>query len=178
MATRLGQFFAITLIGAYLSISIEAFPTEPHTANLEPRALEVTNAGNLKEHIEVYGIPYGVLGAVSHVLTFYVILCHFFGVRPLLPWTQLEAQAWNIVAVTVSALVSIILSGLTMARTRGSRPLLILAGMQIVLHVLMDIIHIHSMVSSRSNVVTIWAIPLLIVSFFSLYAFYQFPCKL
>jgi hypothetical protein len=96
----------------------------------------------------------------------------------LLPWMALKAQVWNIAAVTVSSLVSIILSGLTMARTRGSRPLLILAGMQIILHVLVDIIHIHCMLGGRSNAVSIWAVPLLIVSFFSLYAFYQFPCKL
>jgi hypothetical protein len=180
MNTWLNQLLATAVIGAYLLCSTEAFPADVYTARPEPRALEITNAKNLREHIEVYGIPYGVLGAVSHGLTFYVILCHFFGRRPLLPWMALEKERWNIAAVTVSSLISIILSGVTMARTRGSRPLLILAGMQIVLHALIDIIHIHRMLVGSpgwSSSTSIWAVPLLVVSFFSIYAFYEFPCK-
>ena len=106
------------------------------------------------------------------------MLCHFLGVRPLLPWMALKKERWNITVVTLSSLVSVILAGVTMARTRGSRPLLILAGMQIVLHVLVDIIHIHCMVSDRRNFACFWAVPLLVVSFFSIFAFYSFPCKL
>jgi hypothetical protein len=180
MNTLLSQFFAIALIGAHLICSTEAFPADIYTARPVPRALEITNAKNLREHIEVYGIPYGVLGAISHGLTFYVILCHFFGRRPLFPWMALEKECWNIAAVTISSLVSIILSGVTMARIRGSRPLLILAGMQIVLHALIDSIHIHRMLVGSpgwSNSTSIWAVPLLVVSFFSIYAFYEFPCK-
>jgi hypothetical protein len=178
MTTRLKPFFALALAGAYFTFFSEAFPTDLYSPRPEPRALETTNAENLREHMEAYGLPYGVLGAVSHSLTFYVMLCHFFGLRPLLPWTRLTKHGWNVAAVTISSLVSIILSGVTMARTKGSRPLLILAGMQIVLHVLVDIIHIHCMVGGRSNVVSIWAFPLLVASVFSIYAFYSFPCKL
>jgi hypothetical protein len=178
MSTRFSRFFTIIVFGAYLVISTEAFPADSYTPRPEPRALEVTNAKNLRQHIEVYGIPYGVLGAVSHALTFYVMLCHFLGVRPLLPWMALKKERWNITVVTLSSLVSVILAGVTMARTRGSRPLLILAGMQIVLHVLVDIIHIHCMVSDRRNFACFWAVPLLVVSFFSIFAFYSFPCKL
>jgi hypothetical protein len=180
MNTQFSRILATSLIGAYLLCLTEAFPADIYTARPEPRALEITNAKNLREHIGVYGIPYGVLGAVSHGLTFYVILCHFFGRRPLLPWMALEKERWNIAAVTVSSLISIILSGVTMARTRGSRPLLILAGMQIVLHALIDIIHVHRMLIGSpgwSSSTSIWAVPLLVVSFFSLYAFYEFPCK-
>lgn len=177
MTSRLSRFFTIIILGTYLVISIEAFPADPYTSRPEPRAIEDTNAKNLRQHIEVYGIPYGVLGAVSHALTFYVMLCHFFGVRPLVPWMALEKERWNIAVVTLSSLVSIILAGVTMARTRGSRPLLILAGMQIVLHVLVDIIHIHCMFSDRRGFACFWAVPLLVVSFFSIYAFYSFPCK-
>jgi hypothetical protein len=180
MNTWLNQLLATAVIGAYLLCSTEAFPADVYTARPEHRALEITNAKNLREHIEVYGIPYGVLGAVSHGLTFYVILCHFFGRRPLLPWMALEKERWNIAAVTVSSVISIILSGVTMARTRGSHPLLILAGMQIILHALIDIIHIHRMLVGSpgwSNSTSIWAVPLLVVSFFSIYAFYEFPCK-
>lgn len=181
MTRRHRQLFTMALIGAYLTSAAEAFPTDLHMSSPEPRDLVTTDAKNLREHIEVYGIPYGVLGAVSHGLTFYAILCHFFGRRPLLPWTALERERWNIAVVTISSLISIILSGVTMARTKGSRPLLILAGMQIVLHALIDIIHIHRMCVGHpgwSNSTSFWGIPLVVVSCFSIYAFYEFPCKL
>jgi len=181
MTIRLRQLFTMALIGAYLTFAADAFPTDLRISSPEPRDLVTTNAKNLREHIEVYGIPYGVLGAVSHGLTFYVILCHFSGRRPLLPWMALEKERWNIAVVTLSSLISIILSGVTMARTKGSRPLLILAGMQIVLHALIDIIHIHRMCVGSpgwSDSTSFWAIPLVVVSCFSVYAFYEFPCKL
>jgi len=181
MTIPLRQLFTMALIGSYLTFAADAFPTDLRISSPEPRDLITTNAKNLREHIEVYGIPYGVLGAVSHGLTFYVILCHFFGRRPLLPWMALEKERWNIAVVTLSSLISIILSGVTMARTKGSRPLLILAGMQIVLHALIDIIHIHRMCIGHpgwSNSTSFWGIPLVVVSCFSIYAFYEFPCKL
>lgn len=181
MGIRRSQLVTTALIGTYLTFSAEAFPTDLFIPKLEPRALETTNAKNFREHLEVYGIPYGVLGAVSHGLTFYVVLCHLFGRSPLFPWMVLKQEIWNIAVVTLSSLVSIILSGVTMARTKGSRPLLILAGMQIVLYALLDIIHIHRMVVGSggwNNSTVIWTIPLLVVSCFSIYAFYEFPCKL
>ncbi|KAF2026571.1 hypothetical protein EK21DRAFT_73914, partial [Setomelanomma holmii] len=82
------------------------------------------NSTNLQSHIQVYAIPYGVLGVLSHALTFYVILCHLLGRRPLLPCQNLQKTTWNIVLVTLSSLGSVILSAVTLARTRGSQPLM------------------------------------------------------
>jgi magnesium-transporting ATPase (P-type) len=180
MALQLSHLFAAIFAASYLVVLTLALPHGPYVPRLEPRYLEATNARNLKEHIEVYAIPYGVLEATSHGLTFYVILCHFLGRRPLFPSRFLKYEAWNIAAVTVSSLISIIISGVTLARTRGSRPLMILAGMQIVLGALVDIIHIHRIVSKAegwTGSISFWAIPLLVVSIFSLYALYEFPCE-
>ncbi|KAH7080531.1 hypothetical protein BKA63DRAFT_488282 [Paraphoma chrysanthemicola] len=157
------------------------YPFEPSYHALPvliPRFLEPTNSTTFKSHIQIYAIPYGVLGAVSHLLTFHVILCHLFGRRPLLPWQVLEKTVWNITVVTLSSLVSVILSSVTLARTRGSQALMVLAGMQIVLGVLIDAIHIHRlMVKSEgwSNGMGAWGIPMVITGVFSVWAFYQFP---
>ncbi|CAO2656528.1 Nn.00g053310.m01.CDS01 [Neocucurbitaria sp. VM-36] len=180
MPPRLSRLFAAILAGICLVVSTAALPNGPYEPILEPRYLETTDSRNLKEHIEVYSIPYGVLGVISHGLTFYVILCHLLGRQPLLPWKFLEKERWNLAVVSVSSLISIIISGVTLARTRGSRPLMILAGMQIVLNALIDFIHIHRMVLKAqgwSKSISFWAIPLLVVSIFSVYAFYQFPFK-
>ncbi|KAI4712646.1 hypothetical protein J4E89_002914 [Alternaria sp. Ai002NY15] len=47
----------MALIGAYLTSAAEAFPTDLHMSSPEPRDLVTTDAKNLREHIEVYGIP-------------------------------------------------------------------------------------------------------------------------
>lgn len=157
-----------------------ALPSGFYAPEFERRYLEPTNARNLQKHVEIYGIPYGVLGGVSHGLTFYVIICHLFGRMPLFPRKFLEKEHWNLAVVSLSSLVSIILSGITLARTRGSRPLMVLAGMQIVLGALVDIVHIHRIISKAqgwTNSMSLWTFPLLITSIFSVYAFYQLPCK-
>ena len=163
----------------------------PHHANpfvllndnlptLIPRFLPPTNSSTFQSHIQVYAIPYGVLGVVSHALTFYVIFCHMFGRRPLLPWQRLEKTTWNICIVSLSSLISIILSAVTMARSRGSQPLMILAGMQIALGVLVDAVHVHRLMVKTegwSNSLGPWGVPMILTGVFSIWAFYQFPRK-
>jgi hypothetical protein len=147
---------------------------------LSRRFLPPTNSTTLQNHIQVYAIPYGVLGFLSHTLTFYVILCHLFGRRPLLPWQALQKTTWNIVLVSLSSLISVILSIVTLARTRGSQPLMILAAMQIVLGVLVDAVHIHRLVvkcEGWSNGLGAWGMPMVATGIFSVWAFYQFPCE-
>ena len=150
-----------------------------HSA-LVPRLLPATNSTTLESHVQIYAIPYGVLGFLSHVLTFYVILCHLFGRRPLLPWQYLQKTTWNIVLVTLSSLIFVVLSAFTLARTRGSHPLMILAGIQIVLGVLVDAVHVHRlMVKSEGRIDRIgaWGMPIVVTGVFSVWAFYQFPCR-
>jgi hypothetical protein len=82
--------------------------------------------------------------------------------------------------VTLSSLISVILSAITLARTRGSQPLMILAGMQIVLGVLVDAIHVHRLIVKSegwSNGMGGWGVPMVVTAVFSIWAFYQFPCE-
>ena len=145
---------------------------------LTPRFLPPTNSSTFQSHIQVYAIPYGVLGFISHGLTFYVILCHMFGRRPLLPWQPLKKTIWNVGIVSLSSFISIILSAVTMARSRGSQALLILAGMQIVLGILVDAVHLHRLTVKAegwSDKLGPWGVPMILTGIFSIWAFYQFP---
>lgn len=163
----------------------------PHHANpfvllndnlpiLIPRYLPPTNSSTFQSHMQVYAIPYGVLGFVSHALTFYVIFCHIFGRRPLLPWQRLEKTTWNICIVSLSSLISIILSAVTMARSRGSQSLMILAGMHIILGVLVDAVHVHRLMIKAEgwrDSLGPWGVPMIVTGVCSVWAFYQFPRK-
>src|SRR5271156_1507514 len=48
-----------------------------------------------------YSLPYGVFGAISHILTYYVILCHYYGRRPTMPWKHLKKQLFNMCSVVI-----------------------------------------------------------------------------
>jgi hypothetical protein len=145
---------------------------------LNPRYLSETTVDNFREHLELYNLPYGVLGVVSHGLTFWVILCHIFGIQPLMPWKRLESRTWNLVIVLLSSVISTSLACVALSRTRGSAALVTLAGMQIALGILLDIITILRAMAGpdgRPAWISLWSIPLLTVSCFSIYSYYQFP---
>ncbi len=163
----------------HLTAPSTPFHHEP--PSLVPRFLPPTNSTTFQSHIQLYGIPYGVLGFVSHALTFYVIFCHLAGRRPLLPWQHLEKTVWNMVIITLSSLISVILSSITLVRSRGSQPLMVLAGMQIVLAVVVDAIHVHRLIVKSegwSKGMAPWGVLLVVTGVFSVWAFYQFPRKL
>src|SRR3569833_336822 len=46
--------------------------------------------------IACYSLPYGGLGFTSHMLTFYTIVCLFFGHKPLCPCSRLKYRGWNL----------------------------------------------------------------------------------
>lgn len=159
-----------------------AFSAFPEYPAVVPRYLPPTNATNLQRHIELYGLPYGVLGVISHALTFYVIGCHFFGRRPLAPWMHMTKERFNLILTLLSSIVSVTLACITLARTRGSRPLLIIAAMQMLLGALVDVVAAHRYLIAKrgkgwDNWISLWALPVLVISIFSIYAFYQFKCK-
>ncbi|TEB25446.1 hypothetical protein FA13DRAFT_1765771 [Coprinellus micaceus] len=45
---------------------------------------------SLSEEIKCYNLPYGALGFASHVLTYYTILCLWFGRKPLWPFSRVS----------------------------------------------------------------------------------------
>jgi hypothetical protein len=46
----------------------------------------------LADEIQCYSIPYGLIGFLSHLLSYYTILITAFGRRPLAPWRPLEER--------------------------------------------------------------------------------------
>jgi hypothetical protein len=158
---------------------------DDHFARLAPRGNFSTNAtagSDFSSQIDAYSLPYGILGIVSHFLTCYVILCHYFGRTPAVPWRYLEFDRWNIAVVVTSSVVSTSLAVAALIRVRGSGPLMTLAGMQIVLSSILDFITVHRYLMSRRSQVTTgwigqvacWGAPLLVVSFFSVYPYTKF----
>jgi len=49
--------------------------------------MELQNDTHLAQ-IKCYGLPYGSVGTVSHILTIYTTVCLFFDRTPWFPWRE------------------------------------------------------------------------------------------
>ena len=77
--------------------------------------------------IKCYGLPYGGIGFLSHILTYYSIICIGVGVRPLLPRMHLRHSIFDLVVAICSLLGSSINAIVVMARCRREWQFLLLA---------------------------------------------------
>ncbi|KAF2664702.1 hypothetical protein BT63DRAFT_429450 [Microthyrium microscopicum] len=86
----------------------------------------------VKSQIKCYALPYGGIGAASHVLTYYCLLVNAIGRKPLMPW-KLQQYAWlNIAIGTIQLIGSTITSVLAISRCSG-HPDLQLLGVWMIL---------------------------------------------
>ena len=142
----------------------------------ENGAVPDTDDKELERKFGQYGLPYGVLGAISHVLTFYVILCHYYGRRPLMPWKHLKKQVFNMYWVVISSIVSIVIAIVTLTRVKETPPLVVLVAMQIVLSFIMDALNVHRYFQKQEGLMratVLWGAILYGISYASIYALAQ-----
>ena len=80
------------------------------------------SVSEFQTEIQCYSIPYGVIGFVSHILTFWSIVWLWYGHRPLLPWTVVDNNVWrwDLSIGIVGLLASVALSVYAMFRCRNS----------------------------------------------------------
>ncbi|TFK69632.1 hypothetical protein BDN72DRAFT_840114 [Pluteus cervinus] len=74
----------------------------------------------LSEEIACYSLPYGGLGFVSHLLTYYTVTCLCAGRRPLWPLHKINASRLDIVLGLVSLCVTTAMGVITLVRCRHS----------------------------------------------------------
>jgi hypothetical protein len=130
----------------------------------------------MESKFDQYSLPYGVLGAISHILTYYVILCHYYGRRPTMPWKHLEKQVFNMCSVVISSIVSITIAIVTLTRVQETQPLVVLAALQVVLSLIMDALNVHRFFQKQEGLIratVLWGAILYGVSYASIYAMAQ-----
>ncbi|KAK3326806.1 hypothetical protein B0H66DRAFT_442452, partial [Apodospora peruviana] len=77
----------------------------------------------IQEDMACYALPYGAIGTVSHVLTFYSSWCWAAGRAPLKPWTALHMVKLDAAIFVVSFIVNFALSVATLVRCQGTAEL-------------------------------------------------------
>jgi len=73
--------------------------------------------GDIPDILACYGIPYGGLGFLSHVLTYYTMICLACGKKPLMPWKPIkESGPFSFITCMIGTLVGVILAIYTTAK--------------------------------------------------------------
>jgi hypothetical protein len=126
----------------------------------------------MESKFDQYSLPYGILGAISHLLTYYVILCHYYGRSPPRPWKHLAKQPFNMCSVVISSVVSITIAVVTLTRMRETQPLVVLAALQVVLSFFMDALNVHRVFQKQQGLIratVLWGAILYGMSYASIY---------
>lgn len=97
------------LLGFQYRDSVEALPS----------FLNPVRGTTLPEEIQCYGIPYGAIGFVSHLLTYWTLGCLYLGSRPTWPASRIKFKAWNLCLGIATFTGPILLAVFTMIRCQN-----------------------------------------------------------
>ncbi|KAM7187598.1 hypothetical protein V8F33_011154 [Rhypophila sp. PSN 637] len=131
------------------------------------------NADEAAQRIErawdVYNLPYGTLGMITHVIMLWTIACHLDGRSPLLPWRPLEFDRWNLGILGVTTIVSISLLAVNISAKDRSPGMTSLAVLHLVYSFVEDGIAAHLRNPSRRGKglrweLTPWLLALMVAS--------------
>ncbi|KIJ99261.1 hypothetical protein K443DRAFT_102558, partial [Laccaria amethystina LaAM-08-1] len=107
---------------------------------------------SLNNEIHCYSLPYGALGFTSHILTYYTILCFWFGRKPLWPFSRIRYSQFDLVLGIVGLGVTTAVSIVTILRCRNTWQLLVIAVWKLDMSLLNGITAVHVAVLMRRRV--------------------------
>src|SRR5271170_5880529 len=100
--------------------------------------------GSISDEIKCYGLPYGAIGNLSHVLTYWTLGCIFFYRTPWWPWRTLRAGQIDLLLGIVQVLISVGLASLTIVRCRNRWQFILLAAARLQFSVTLGYCAIHT----------------------------------
>jgi hypothetical protein len=127
-----------------LRCEITLFEQATHSA-LFLRDNSTTSAvyNTLAKEIQCYSLPYGGLGFVSHVLTYYTIVCLWNGRKPMMPWRPVKYSWFDLTLGVVGLCASTAMSIVTIVKCRNTWQLLVIAVWKLSVSFLNGITAIH-----------------------------------
>ncbi|KAK4187335.1 hypothetical protein QBC35DRAFT_234456 [Podospora australis] len=103
--------------------SIPSNSTIPTPPNNSTHRNDDNFALQIQQDMTCYALPYGAIGTISHVLTFYSSWCWAAGRCPLKPWTELQMVKLDTAIFFVSFIITFSLSVNTLVRCQGTEEL-------------------------------------------------------
>lgn len=99
--------------------------------------------GTMLDELSCYNLPYGGIGFMGHIFTYWTVLFLICGRRPLMPWTSLKYQRTDIVLDGVSLLIAVPLATFTIVRCIGRWQFVLLAVWKTTLAISLSAISFH-----------------------------------
>jgi hypothetical protein len=87
----------------------------------------------LDDEIKCYSLPYGGIGFLSHVLTYWTILVLGFGRKPYWPWSRLSAGKFDLCLSIMQLFITVAIAAFTIARCRSRWQFILLAVWKLVM---------------------------------------------
>ena len=87
----------------------------------------------LDDEIKCYSLPYGGIGFLSHVLTYWTILVLGFGRKPYWPWSRLSAGKFDLCLSIMQLFITVAIASFTIARCRSRWQFILLAVWKLVM---------------------------------------------
>lgn len=97
----------------------------------------------LVEEIKCYSLPYGGLGFASHFLTYYAIICLWFGHSPLAPWRRVKYSKFDFILGFSGLAITLGLSIFTIIKCKNTWQLLVIAVWKMTMSLLNGITAVH-----------------------------------
>jgi hypothetical protein len=110
-----------------------------------------TKGETLHDEIRCYALPYGAIGLVSHILTFYTIACLRVQRSPFKPWRELEHLRFDIFLAVCGLFFGFGLTIFTMIRCHQRWQFLVIAIWKAVLSITLGGINLHAAIRIKSD---------------------------
>lgn len=99
--------------------------------------------GTFQDALQCYSLPYGIMGFLSHLLSYYTIICLITARRPLQPWRHITHGRLDLLEAILSMLGTTTCSILTLVRCRGEWPFILVAVWKAVFSLTQTLVTFH-----------------------------------
>ncbi|KAF2671237.1 hypothetical protein BT63DRAFT_210961 [Microthyrium microscopicum] len=106
---------------------------------------------NINSELQCYSLPYGGYGFLSHVLTYYTVICTMFGRRPFAPWSELQKGRFDIFLTIFSTLGTIIPASFTISSCRNRWQFILLGVWKLMLALCSNFSVLHQAIAVRNG---------------------------
>ena len=93
----------------------------------------------IADEIKCYSLPYGGIGFLSHVLTYWTILVLGFGSKPYWPWSRLSAGKFDLCLSGVQVFITVAIAAFTIARCRSRWQFILIAVWKLVMSMVVGV---------------------------------------
>ena len=131
------------LLLSVLVIYFFPFPTSATSLTTWIHTASYTN-GSLVEEIQCYSLPFGAIGFISHLLTYYTIIILSLQRYPWCPFLRNTHSRFDIILALLGIILSVIISSLAIVRCRGRWQFIAMAVWKLDLSITYGLLSFHA----------------------------------